>query len=52
LRGKNAVRRPVAFENAVRREPLRRAFHLNLLDRLAESRASLLAKTLAMSMSR
>ena len=35
--GKNRVRRPIALENAMRHEPIRRAFGLDLFVRFAES---------------
>ena len=34
--GENRIRRPVAFEDAMRHQPVRRAFRLDLLGRLAE----------------
>src|SRR6185369_7725754 len=34
--GENRIRRPVALENTMRHEPIRRAFSLDLLRRLAK----------------
>jgi hypothetical protein len=42
--GEDGVRRAVAFEDPVRHEPIRRAFGLDLLGRLAEGNATAVPK--------